>query len=97
MGTITLVNLLDTYRVITAGRKPRDSMKSRGIHIDKSHAAFPINLPMNMRAIMHEALSLYERHEVDEVIMIYTRFVKSMTQIAQAERLLPIEANHKMR
>ena len=50
-----------------------------------------INLPMNMRAIMHEALSLYERHEVDEVIMIYTRFVNSMTQIAQAERLLPIE------
>ena len=40
---------------------------------------------------MHEALSLYERHEVDEVIMIYTRFVNSMTQIAQAERLLPIE------
>ena len=29
--------------------------------------------------------------EVDEVIMIYTRFVNSMTQIAQAERLLPIE------
>ena len=37
-----------TYRVITAGRKPRDSMKSRGIHIDKSYAASPINLPMNM-------------------------------------------------
>ena len=41
---------------------------------------------------MDHALSLYERHEVDEVIMIYTRFVNSMTQIAQAERLLPIEA-----
>ena len=54
--------------------------------------AFLINHPMNMRVhIMHEALSLYERHEVDEVIMIYTRFVNSMTQIAQAERLLPIE------
>ena len=40
---------------------------------------------------MDHALSLYERHEVDEVIMIYTRFVNSMTQIAQAERILPLE------
>ncbi len=81
-----------TYRVITAGRKPRDSMKSRGIHIDKSYAGFSDKPSYeHARAIMHEALSLYERHEVDEVIMIYTRFVNSMTQIAQAERLLPIE------
>ena len=43
------------------------------------------------RAIMDQALSLYERHEVDEVIMIYTRFVNSMTQIAQAECFLPLE------
>ena len=82
----------DTYRVITAGRKPRDSMKSRGIRIDKSYAGFSDKPSYeHARAIMHEALSLYERHEVDEVIMIYTRFVNSMTQIAQAERLLPIE------
>ena len=82
----------DTYRVITAGKKPRDSMKSRGIHIDKSYAGFSDKPSYeHARAIMHEALSLYERHEVDEVIMIYTRFVNSMTQIAQAERLLPIE------
>ena len=40
---------------------------------------------------MDHALSLYERHEVDEVIMIYTRFVNSMTQIAQAECILPLE------
>jgi len=70
-----------TYRVITAGRKPRDSMKSRGIHIDKSYAGFSDKPSYeHARAIMHEALSLYERHEVDEVIMIYTRFVNSMTQ-----------------
>ena len=82
----------DTYRVITAGRKPRDSMKSRGIHIDKSYAGFSDKPSYeHARTIMHEALSLYERHEVDEVIMIYTHFVNSMTQIAQAERLLPIE------
>ena len=73
----------DTYRVITAGKKPRDSMKSRGIHIDKSYAGFSDKPSYeHARAIMHE---------VDEVIMIYTRFVNSMTQIAQAERLLPIE------
>ena len=72
----------DTYRVITAGKKPRDSMKSRGIHIDKSYAGFSDKPSYeHARAIMHEALSLYERHEVDEVIMIYTRFVNSMTQI----------------
>jgi len=66
----------DTYRVITAGKKPRDSMKSRGIHIDKSYAGFSDKPSYeHARAIMHEALSLYERHEVDEVIMIYTRFV----------------------
>ena len=40
---------------------------------------------------MEHALSMYESHEVDEVIMIYTRFVNSMTQIAQAERILPLE------
>ncbi|MDU3879330.1 MAG: ATP synthase F1 subunit gamma [Veillonella sp.] len=74
----------DTYRVITAGKKPRDSMKSRGIHIDKSYAGFSDKPSYeHARAIMYEALS--------EVIMIYTRFVNSMTQIAQAERLLPIE------
>ena len=82
-----------TYRVITAGRKPRDSMKSRGIHIDKSYAGFSDKPSYeHARAIMHEdTFIILNVHEVDEVIMIYTRFVNSMTQIAQAERLLPIE------
>ena len=41
-----------TYRVITAGRKPRDSMKSRGIHIDKSYAGFSM---FNALALSREA------------------------------------------
>ena len=44
-----MANLPIHICVITAGKKPRDSMKSRGIHIDKSYAGFLINLPMNMR------------------------------------------------
>ena len=45
----------DTYRVITAGKKPRDSMKSRGIHIDKSYAGFSDKPSYeHARAIMHE-------------------------------------------
>ena len=44
----------DTYRVITAGRKPRDSMKSRGINIDKSYAGFSDKPSYeHARAIMH--------------------------------------------
>ena len=80
------------YCLITSGRKPKDSLKSRHYSIDQSYSGFSDKPSYeHARHIMDYALSLYERHEVDEVIMIYTRFVNSMTQIAQAERILPLE------
>lgn len=82
----------DEYCLITAGRKPKDSLTSRHYHIDQSYSGFSDKPSYeHARHIMDHALSLYERHEVDEVIMIYTRFVNSMTQIAQAECILPLE------
>ena len=80
------------YCLITSGRKPKDSLKSRHYSINQSYSGFSDKPSYeHARHIMDYALSLYERHEVDEVIMIYTRFVNSMTQIAQAERILPLE------
>lgn len=82
----------DQYRIITVGRKPKDALKNRHYKIEHSHNGFSDKPAYeHARLIMGEALSLYERYEVDEVIMIYTHFVNSMTQIAQAERILPLE------
>ena len=82
----------DEYWIITTRLKPKDRLKSRHYQIDKSYSGFSDKPSYeHSRTIMEHALSMYESHEVDEVIMIYTRFVNSMTQIAQAERILPLE------
>lgn len=80
------------YVLITSGRKPTENLKSRGYHVDYGYNGYSDKPSYeHARLIMGEALSLYERQEVDEVIMIFTQFVNSMTQIAQAERILPLE------
>lgn len=80
------------YILIASGRKPIENLKSRGYHVNYGHSGYSDKPSYeHARLIMSEALSLYERQEVDEVIMIFTRFVNSMTQIAQAERILPLE------
>ena len=51
-----------------------------------------INLPMNMRVPLCMKHFHYTNvMKLTKVIMIYTRFVNSMTQIAQAECILPLE------
>ena len=44
---------------------------------------------IDFHAILNQAMSMYEHHEVDVVTLVYTNFINSMTQTAEWMRLLP--------
>lgn len=82
----------DQYDIITSGRKPRDCMKIRGYHVEKHFSGYSDKPGYeHARALIQEVIPRFLNGEVDEIIMVYTHFVNSMTQVAEAYQLLPIE------
>ena len=77
----------DTYETITVGRKPTHSHVGFSDKPDYSHA----------KQIVQEASKLFLDGEVDEVILIYTHFVNSLTQNVTSVKLLPVitEPHHE--
>lgn len=59
------------------------------------HAAYPGfgNEPTanDLRPVLNTIIDLYKTGAVDEVRLLYTKFVSTVTQIAQVQRLLPAE------
>lgn len=80
------------YHVITTGRKPQESLSSRGIEVSRGYAGFSDNPAYeHARTLIQNIIALYVRKDVDEVVIVYTHFVNSMTQTVMSKRLLPLE------
>ena len=47
------------------------------------------------KQIAKKVLDLYENQEIDEVYLVYTQFVSTITQRPESIRLLPIERNEE--
>lgn len=84
------------YGIVAVGRKARDFYRKRTNYLD---AEF-INLGDNVsyadaREIGEYVISAYENGELDEVYLVYARFVNALRQIPTVTKILPLEPPEK--
>ncbi|MEW6743667.1 MAG: ATP synthase F1 subunit gamma [Planctomycetota bacterium] len=82
-----------TCRLRVFGRKASPFFKRRGFAIESQYRENLEKIPFRRaRQIMHDLRGTFERGEVDEVMLVTTRFVSTMSQRPEVVRLLPINA-----
>lgn len=81
----------DNSSLMIVGQKGRSFFKRLNIPIVAEYVDIP-DLPRvkEGRTIAEHALSLYDKGEVGEIYILYTKFVSVMKQIVVTEKLLPI-------
>jgi len=80
------------YRLIAVGRKGNNFFRYRKFRIDGSFAGFSEKPTYeDARAIAAQVLSLYESGEIDQVQLIYTRFLSLGSQRPAERQLLPLD------
>jgi F-type H+-transporting ATPase subunit gamma len=80
------------YGVLVAGRKGRDFFRKRGVPIIEDVTGLPDNPSFaDIRSITSAAVHLFENGELDEVYVVYNRFVNAISQTPVEKRLLPLE------
>lgn len=81
----------DEAKLIVFGRKGRDYMRRRGW---TPHAYFPVPSEgtfADVRPVAGMVRALFEQNEVDQVDLVFARFVSPMVQRPAVLRLLPVE------
>lgn len=83
----------DSIEIIASGRKVADHFKTRGFTVSAQYTGYSDKPEYtDARILMREASNRFLSGQVDEVVLVYTKFVNSMTQIPTQERLLPVTA-----
>lgn len=83
-------------KLITIGTKATDYFKRRGYSIVKDFIGISEEPQYeNAKEIGELALKLYEDREVDEINVVYTKFLGAISQEARILKLLPSEEVHK--
>jgi F-type H+-transporting ATPase subunit gamma len=81
-----------TFQFIAVGRKGRDwVLRTRQRLIAEFTGLGDQPTPSDVRAIARTVSDAYIAEQVDQVYLIYTRFVSTSTQVATAVQLLPIQ------
>ena len=83
----------ESYRLYVCGKQARNYLKFRGYRMDSYHFGFS-DKPSADDSIMlaKEVIDLFNKGEIDEVKVIYTKFYTALRQQVAVTRLLPIEA-----
>lgn len=80
----------DKVSIITVGSKARDHFKTRGYDIKAEFIGMTENPSFqHARNIGNLVLEAYEKGEIDEVKLVYTRFISTISQTPNIIRLLP--------
>lgn len=79
--------------IVAIGQKARDHFKRRNYHIagEFLHISEDPKF-MDAKSIGSLVVDLYKNKEVDEVYMVYTKFVSTISQEPQVMKLLPAES-----
>ncbi len=78
-------------RYITVGRKGRDLMLRRGATITAEFSDLPaVPSILDITAITRIALDEFDKSNVDEIYLIFTKFVNMLRQDPTVQRLLPL-------
>ncbi|MDY7035746.1 MAG: ATP synthase F1 subunit gamma [Thermodesulfobacteriota bacterium] len=80
------------YSVTVVGKKGRDYFRRRGVNITTSHVQVYGKIDISfINQMAREFISRYLENKVDEVHMIYTRFISMAKQEPTLVKLIPIE------
>ena len=81
-----------TYALYVCGKQGRNYLKFRGYDLDSYHFGFS-DKPQAQDSIdvAKEMVDYFVKEEVDEVYIIYTRFITALRQQVRVEKLLPIQ------
>jgi len=80
------------YRLITVGRKGTGYFKYRKYRVDASFTGFSEQPTYeDARTIARDVMDRYESGEVDQVQVVYTRFLSLATQRAVERQFLPMD------
>lgn len=81
------------YDLITIGRRGRDHLRRRGFTVYKDFVGIGDDVHFNQaRDLSRELTEMYTSGQVDEVNLIYTRFISSGSQRPEVVPLLPLTA-----
>lgn len=83
-------------RVTAFGRKTVDFCRKRGIDPAESHVQLPTDVPFaRVKKMTRSLVDAFVKGEVDEVYLLFTRYVNAMTFKPGHVKFLPIEAAAK--
>lgn len=78
--------------IVAIGSKVMDYFMKRGYEIQTAYCLPPENISfLETREISRPIIEMYDRGEIDEIVLIYTTFVNTMEQRVKSITLLPFE------
>ncbi|HKM28277.1 MAG TPA: ATP synthase F1 subunit gamma [Anaerovoracaceae bacterium] len=83
----------DTTKIVAIGSKGKEYFERRGYEIVNSYESPSEDITfLNTHEISKPLIEMYERGEIDEIVLVYTSFVNTLKQEVKSVRLLPFDA-----
>lgn len=92
--TRELIDQAEDYRLFVVGELGRQFFKSQGYPVEEKFVYSANNSSIHRARMMTEyIIDLYQKEELDEVYIILTRMVNSLSEEAEIHRLLPLQTH----
>ena len=83
-------NKLGTGKVITVGKKAKESLSKRGYEVIDYIESVENCVYEDANRVAQTAMEAYKNGEVDEVNLVYTEFISALSQEPKIVKLLPV-------
>ena len=83
-------NKLGTGKVITVGKKAKESLSKRGYEVIDYIESVEKCVYEDANRVAKAAMEAYKNGEVDEVNLVYTEFISALSQEPKIVKLLPV-------
>lgn len=81
--------------IIAIGSKGKEYFEKRGYSVHSSYLAPPESISfLEAKELVKPILEMYDRKEIDEVVLIYTSFISTLEQEVKNETLLPFKVEN---
>lgn len=89
-----MIDQAEDYRLFVVGELGRQFFKSQGYPVEEKFVYSANNPSIHRARMMTEyIIDLYQKEELDEVYIILTRMVNSLSEEAEIHRLLPLQTH----
>lgn len=83
-------NKLGTGKVITVGKKAKESLSKRGYEVIDYIESVEKCVYEDANRVAQTAMEAYKNGEIDEVNLVYTEFISALSQEPKIVKLLPV-------